>query len=924
MTAKCEEKFDRMVFMKKTLFAILTVGLTAIVTVVLLTACAGSPKSKGAQSEIIITVIDDDYDFLITIKNEDGEIIFPRGGGNDYEIKQSNKKKTVSVPVPNGKYTVSFSSRYHRPAYTKKLGTMVYRYPAEVDSDFKVRPEIPLSLNNNLGRVTLNGNGNNSIVMGSMESRGGFSEIVITISGFENTNDPIQARTANMVSVWIQDEANKTIYPNKKQSKDGYVYFTLTSTRTTITRTIPVPNGNYTVYSSKGYIHNSAKVYLENSRADIKIIANPVNRQARLSIVATTPLDIIARIDAAVPKVFSDIDATLSANLKPNATIAVFPITATYTEYAEIALENLTTLFVNSNKYTVVEKRRVEELLAEYDFQLSGLVGEKTLGELLGADAVIFSNLSDDGQISSFAVDTSRRTTLAKSEPEWEVKRTAIFPDLAVLPITGGTNNEAATITSFLTNNYMFQKRFDVSDKSGDEAVSQYAGLFSSLTFRERLQLNTISTLVFSGTVQQVGRKNMFVLNANSRRGGMQLRSFEYTDSLELWVKLQHAVGSILSRQQEIVTRPGGRSYERDRSAFIYSQFGTGVNSGEAEMLTQLLITDTLTLPVQGYTMVQMTDETRSTEQRQRNTGDFYFNFNWSRRGNRNRLDITVPHVRSDPRYSLEYGSPQEFMRKMRGLSVFIFETVAINYQISGFEGYDLVTVTEPARIPANFTKLTRVVTQQGVPSGGFYISKTPVTQREYETIMRQNPSLVRNPTQPVNNVSIIDVMLFCNKMSIRDGLEPAYIIERNINQKSSSDLTARERELIRDTSISHVSLDPFASGYRLATTDEWMYARDKIEEMGVLAEYVFDGSLIHVPREGLRAAHLSQHGEDGGYSRFSAHEGSSEFTVGNVRRSYFEELGAIPGTVNRRVRVAPVIRLVRPIFDYWKYTSGQ
>ena len=52
-------------------------------------------------------------------------------------------------------------------------------------------------------------------------------------------------------------------------------------------------------------------------------------------------------------------------------------------------------------------------------------------------------------------------------------------------------------------------------------------------------------------------------------------------------------------------------------------------------------------------------------------------------------------------------------------------------------------------------------------------------------------------------NVSIMDAMTFCNQLSIRDGLEPAYIIERDL------------------TSVT-AGIDNFASGYRLATTAEF------------------------------------------------------------------------------------------------------
>jgi hypothetical protein len=668
---------------------------------------------------------------------------------------------------------------------------------------------------------------------------------------------------------------------------------------------------------------------------------------------------LLATIDTSVNNVFAEINATLPAKLPQNATVAIFPITADSADHAEVALENLTTRFVNEG-YTVVEKRRVEELLAEYDFQLSGLVGEKTLGELLGADAVIFSMLARSGHLRLWAVDTAKRITLAKVVPEPEAIPTVEYPppppppqgnenyyhitepwaeeikriarenpaapfaprpywvkaeglslerflalelrwksakeevrpkkDVTLFQITGGSNNEAETIQSFLANCWI-QNNYTLYDRSGDTEYSQYAESFagySGLPYRQQDALRAMTDSLMTGSVQQIGRKNMLILNtlSSSQRFSMNMDSFDYADSLELWVKLQATVAKIVRRE-----RPRDANTTRTpKNASIYSQFGAGVNRAEAEMLTQLLISDTGSIPIQSFVIDEFTDATRDIEAGgQAPAGRF--TFNWSRSGNRTRLDAT----RDGKRYSIEYGSQREFIRKMRGLSVFVLS--CLGTQIQGFEGYDL-SAGEAARVPANFTKLTRVVnTRQGTPMGGFYIGNAPVTQREYETIMKKNPSFAKNPSQPVNNVSIIDAMIFCNQMSIRDDLEPAYLIEGS----------------------STVTVDNFASGYRLATTDEWRYARDKIEGMGVLAEYVYDGKL----EEGAKILANGWNGE------IPYNEGSWEFNASASNydlKSFEQDIGEGTGPIanTRRIRRTAVIRLVRPILDFWKFTSGQ
>lgn len=83
-----------------------------------------------------------------------------------------------------------------------------------------------------------------------------------------------------------------------------------------------------------------------------------------------------------------------------------------------------------------------------------------------------------------------------------------------------------------------------------------------------------------------------------------------------------------------------------------------------------------------------------------------------------------------------------------------------------------------------------------------YSIAAIPVTQAQYRDLTGSSPSAAIGDTRPVENVSWLDAVKFCNAMSIRHGRAPAY-------------------DIVGDT----VSWDRSADGYRLPTEAEWEHA---------------------------------------------------------------------------------------------------
>jgi hypothetical protein len=136
-------------------------------------------------------------------------------------------------------------------------------------------------------------------------------------------------------------------------------------------------------------------VTFSGDRNSFNILASPDSSSQDLARITFFRED-IGFIDDAVTQSFQ----ALSKDIPERSRVAVVNIASGDSDEGVFLINELTLLFVNARKFTMIERRDIDAVLTEQNFQLSGYVDDDSavsIGKFLGATVVITGSVNGAG-----------------------------------------------------------------------------------------------------------------------------------------------------------------------------------------------------------------------------------------------------------------------------------------------------------------------------------------------------------------------------------------------------------------------------------------------------------------------------------------------------------------------------------------------
>jgi hypothetical protein len=165
-------------------------------------------------------------------------------------------------------------------------------------------------------------------------------------------------------------------------------------------KTLTVSNGKHSISANMAGKITSKTLELNNEWQEVRVWAFSSDEYGILVVVSPgtiTPLHVSPKLDEkAISQSFNNLSSLISSGLK----IAIINITTSNANDGIFVIEELLTMFVNTQKYIIVDRQTLDVIRREQNFQMEGEVSDDSavsIGKLAGAEVVITGNITGTG-----------------------------------------------------------------------------------------------------------------------------------------------------------------------------------------------------------------------------------------------------------------------------------------------------------------------------------------------------------------------------------------------------------------------------------------------------------------------------------------------------------------------------------------------
>ena len=138
--------------------------------------------------------------------------------------------------------------------------------------------------------------------------------------------------------------------------------------------------------------------------------------------------------------------------------LAILNIKSPYPRLSEYILEELTVYFVNSDHFTMVDRKNLELIQQEMNLQLSGEISDETIqsiGKKLGAQSIVSGSIESLGDIYRLRLQiiSVESAVVQAAAPAQNIQRDRILTSLTNDSDSGGNNSQNSNSQSSQSGN---------------------------------------------------------------------------------------------------------------------------------------------------------------------------------------------------------------------------------------------------------------------------------------------------------------------------------------------------------------------------------------------------------------------------------------------------------------------------------------